>query len=285
MSTVPVALPNPAGKPSSISPDNYTYLQGYLYRESGIVLEADKHYLLEARLIPLIRAGKLASLDDLCVSIRLGTNPALSRSVIDALTTNETLFFRDQAHYDALKNTIIPALVAQRKNTRILRFWSAASSSGQESYSLVMHLLEAGLGEWTIDVLGTDISDHILARARAGRFMQIEVNRGLPVAYLVKYFAQHGIDWQLKDVVRNRVRFERFDLRRAMTGMGPFDVVFCRNVLIYFDQPTKESIVRTMRRTINVGGYLLVGGTEHVRNADDMFVRQTIGQAVMYRAI
>jgi chemotaxis protein methyltransferase CheR len=142
-----------------------------------------------------------------------------------------------------------------------------------------------GLGEWTIDVLGTDISDHILARARAARFMQIEVNRGLPVAYLVKYFIQQGIDWQLKDVVRNRVRFERFDLRRSMTGMGPFDVVFCRNVLIYFDQPTKEAIVRAMRGTISAGGYLLLGGAENLRNADDIFVRQSIGQAVVYRAI
>jgi chemotaxis protein methyltransferase CheR len=285
MSTPLVGLAKPAVGSPAISPDNYTYLQGYLYRESGIVLEADKHYLIEARLIPLIRTAKLASLDDLCQQIRLGLNPALSRSVIDAMTTNETLFFRDQAHYDVLKTTIIPALVEKRRDSRILRFWSAASSSGQEAYSLVMQLIETGLGDWTIDVLGTDISDHILERARTGRFMQIEVNRGLPVTHLVKYFVKHGMDWQLKDVVRNRVRFERFDLRRSMTGMGPFDVVFCRNVLIYFDQPTKEQIIRSMRRTINTGGHLLLGGAESLRNADDIFVRQTIGQAVVYRAI
>ena len=130
----------------------------------------------------------------------------MSRPVTDALTTNETLFFRDQAQYDALKATIVPALVAERKANRFLRFWSAACSSGQESYSLVMQLLEAGLGDWAIEVLGTDISEHIVARARAGRFMQIEVNRGLPVTHLLRYFVQHGLDWQLKDVVRNRVR-------------------------------------------------------------------------------
>jgi chemotaxis protein methyltransferase CheR len=285
MSNLPAGLPNRTDKAPCITADNYTFLQGYLYRESGIVLDLDKHYLIEARLLPLIRSAKLASLDQLCQQIRTGANPATGRAVVDAMTTNETLFFRDQAQYDALKNTIVPALVAQRHSNRFLRFWSAACSSGQESYSLVMQLLEMGLGEWTIEVLGTDLSDHILGRARAGRFMQIEVNRGLPVTHLVKYFVQHGIDWQLKDVVRNRVRFERFDLRRSMTGMGPFDVVFCRNVLIYFDQPTREHIIRAMRKTIVAGGYLLLGGAENLRNADDIFVRQTVGHAVLYRAI
>jgi chemotaxis protein methyltransferase CheR len=284
MSTPPSAVP--PSKPASISADNYAYLQSYLYRESGIVLDADKHYLLEARLIPLIRTAKLAGLDALCQVIRTGANPAISRSVTDALTTNETLFFRDQAQYDALKTTIIPALVAERQTSRrFLRFWSAASSSGQEAYSLVMQLLEMGLGDWTIEVHATDLSDHILARARAGRFMQIEVNRGLPVTYLLRYFVPEGIDWQLQPVVRNRVRFEHFDLRREMSGMGPFDVVFCRNVLIYFDQATKDKIIRSIRGTIVRGGYLLLGGAENLRNADDIFVRQTVGQAVVYRAI
>jgi chemotaxis protein methyltransferase CheR len=285
MSHLPGALPDRTVKAPCISADNYAFLQGYLYRESGIVLDADKHYLIEARLLPLIRSAKLASLDLLCQQVRAGASAATGRSVIDAMTTNETLFFRDPAQYDALKTTIVPALVGQRRTGRFLRFWSAACSSGQESYSLIMQLLEMGLGDWTIEVLGTDLSEHILGRARAGRFMQIEVNRGLPLSHLIKYFVQHGIDWQLNDVVRQRVRFERFDLRRSMTGMGPFDVVFCRNVLIYFDQATKLRIIREMRRTLAAGGYLLLGGVENLKNADDLFVRQTVGQAVVYRAI
>ena len=158
------------------------------------------------------------------------------------MTTNETFFFRDPAQYDVLKSVVIPSLIEQRRDTRKMSFWSAASSSGQEAYSLAMMLLEMGLGNWHIKIQGTDLSAQMAERARTGKYLQIEMNRGLPVAYLIKYFTRVGLEWQLKDEVRRMVDFSTFDLRQSMSARGPFDVVFCRNVLIYFDiNPSAKS--------------------------------------------
>jgi chemotaxis protein methyltransferase CheR len=245
-----------------ISPDNYAYLQREIYKDSGIVLDADKHYLLESRLMPIVRSEGLGSLDELCTRIRTQTFPKLRQEVVEAMTTNETLFFRDVSPFDALRNQILPQLKERRAQERKLSFWSAAASSGQEAYSLAILLLEMGFGDWQIDIVGTDLSEQILERARAGKYMQIEVNRGLPAPYLVKYFRREGLDWQLKDQIRRMVRFRRFDLRQSMHGLGPFDVVMCRNVLIYFDVDTKKKILGEIRRVMQQGGYLLLGGAE-----------------------
>ena len=267
-----------------IQPENYRFLQDYIYRESGIVIDTDKHYLLEARLAPVARKQQVESLNDLCNLLRAtSTAGELRRQVVEAMTTHETLFFRDPAQYDALKSVILPPLLDQRKTTRQLSFWSAASSSGQEAYSLAMMLLEMGLRDWRISITGTDLSEQILDRARQGRFMQIEVNRGLPVSHLVKYFTRQGLEWQLKDEVRNMVRFQRFDLRDSMRTLGPFDVVFCRNVLIYFDQETKKKILEGICGTLHGGGHLLLGGAETTLSLSTKFERVTVGQAVLYR--
>lgn len=267
-----------------IQPDNYRFLQDYIYRESGIVIDADKHYLLEARLAPVARKQHVDTLNDLCRLLRATSSGSeLRQQVVEAMTTHETLFFRDLGQYDALKSAILPPLIEQRKASRQLSFWSAASSSGQEAYSLAMMLLEMGLRGWKINIVGTDLSEQILDRARQGRFMQIEVNRGLPVSYLVKYFTRHGLEWQLKDEVRQMVRFQRFDLRDGMRTLGPFDVVFCRNVLIYFDQETKKKILEGIRDTLHRGGHLLLGGAETTLSITDKFERVTVGQAVLYR--
>ena len=175
-------------------------------------------------------------------------------------------------------------LIALRQDTRKMRFWSAASSSGQEAYSLAMMLLEMGLGDWKIKIQGTDLSVQMADRASTGKYLQIEVNRGLPVAYLVKYFTRAGLEWQLKPEVRRMVDFTTFDLRQSMSARGPFDVVFCRNVLIYFDVESKRRILDEIHGTLFRGGYLLLGGSETTLNLTTRFERRILGQTVLYQA-
>lgn len=283
MSTL-VGNTSPAAK-SDIDPDNYRFLQDYIYRESGIVIDRDKHYLLEARLLPVAKKREVSSVNDLCNLLR-ATGPAdLKRQVVEAMTTHETLFFRDPAQYEALRKTVLPPLIDQRKTTKKLSFWSAASSSGQEAYSLAMMLLDMGLRDWNISIVGTDLSEQILSRARAGLFSQLEVNRGLPVQDLVKHFTRQGLDWQLKEDVRKMVTFRIFDLRQSMRNLGQFDAVFCRNVLIYFDLETKKKILEEIRRTIIPGGHLLLGGAETVMAAAEKFERVQANGAVLYRVV
>jgi chemotaxis protein methyltransferase CheR len=267
-----------------LRPDSYEFLRRYIHKESGILLDDNKQYLLEARLTPVVEDSHLASLDALCDVLRRGSDPRLRKRIVEAMTTHETLFFRDVAPFDALRTSILPALIENRRVTRRLAFWSAAASSGQEAYSLAMMLLEMGLGGWNIDILGTDLSEPILERARQGRFLQIEVNRGLPAPYLVKYFQRHGAEWQIKDEVRRMVRFERFDLRDSMRGKGPFDVVFCRNVLIYFDIEAKKKILAEIRGVLSEGGLLLLGAAETTLNLDERYQRVTSGRATFYQA-
>jgi chemotaxis protein methyltransferase CheR len=268
---------------AALDPTNYEFLQEYIYRESGIVLDQDKRYLIEARLMPIVNRERLGSLNDLCALLRGVSGTVIKQQVVDSMTTNETLFFRDMQHYDALRMEVIPRLVEQRQGQRRMSFWSAASSTGQEAYSLAMMLIEMGMADWNIQILGTDLSTQVLDRARAGRFHQIEVNRGLPVQYLVKYFTRVGLEWQLKDAVRRMVRFERFDLRQSMRSLGPFDVVFCRNVLIYFDAETKKRIMGEIRGTLFGGGYLLLGGSETTLGLDEVYQRVPVRKTVLYR--
>lgn len=264
--------------------EDFRFLTEYIRRQSGIVLDDDKQYLVEARLAPLLQAGHIDSFDLLCAKLRSANGGALHQQVVEAMTTHETLFFRDSAPFDALKTQILPPLIEQRKTLKKLTFWSAAASSGQEAYSLAMLLLEMGLGDWNIKILGTDLSEKILDKAREGRYLQIEVNRGLPANYLVKYFERRGFDWQLRDHVRNMVHFEKFDLRESMRTKGPFDVIFCRNVLIYFDTETKKKILGELRGTLFSGGYLCLGGTESTLNLSDQFNRVVFGKPVFYQA-
>lgn len=267
-----------------ISPESYKFLQDYVYRESGIVLEDNKHYLLQARLVPLVKKDQLRTIDELCARLRSG-QPDLKRRVVEAMTTNETLFFRDPTLFDGLRNVVIPALMKQREATKRLSFWSAAASSGQEAYSLAIMLLDMGLPAqgWTIQILGTDLSTQVLDRARSGKYLQIEVNRGLPAQYLVKHFTRQGLEWQLKDNIRSMATFQPFDLRQSPVGLGTFDVIFCRNVLIYFDIPTKKKILGGLRQVLRDDGCLLLGGAEAILDLDGNYARQVVGQASVYR--
>jgi chemotaxis protein methyltransferase CheR len=269
---------------TEILPENYRFLQEHVRARVGIVLEDNKHYLFESRLAPIVRQYGLGSINDLCVLLRAKRNVALAHQVVEAMTTNETYFFRDPAQYDAIRTVLLPRLKAEKRDTRSLRFWSAASSTGQEAYSLGMLLLENGLQDWNMQILGTDFSEKVVERARSGLYQQIEVNRGLPASLLVKYFRRSGLEWQLTEAVRRMVRFETIDLRKSMRSLGPFDLVFCRNVMIYFDNATKKSIVKEIHRTLFQGGWLLLGGAETAINLEERFDRQTVGNVTVYVA-
>ncbi|HYA18443.1 MAG TPA: protein-glutamate O-methyltransferase CheR [Bryobacteraceae bacterium] len=269
---------------AEIDSQNYRFLQEHVYSQAGIVLEKDKHYLFESRLSPIVRQRGLGSINDLCALLMATHEAELGRQVVEAMTTNETYFFRDPSHYDAIRSVLLPRLKQERQDSRKLRFWSAAASTGQEAYSLAMLLLEEGLNDWNVQILGTDFSSQVLERARSGMYRQIEVNRGLPAALLVKHFRRTGVDWQLGEPVRQMVRFETIDLRRSMRAIGPFDLVFCRNVLIYFDAETKKKILTELHGTLFRGGWLLLGGAETAFGFEECFERQTVGSATVYVA-
>jgi chemotaxis protein methyltransferase CheR len=269
---------------AEIHSENYRFLQERVYSEVGIVLEGDKQYLFESRLTPIVRQLGLDSINDLCALLQATCAPAIDRQVVEAMTTNETYFFRDPAQYDAIRSVLLPQLKEERRDTRRLRFWSAAASTGQEAYSLAMLLAENGLSDWNIEILGTDFSSQVVERARSGKYHQIEVNRGLPAALLVKYFRRCGVDWQLSEPVRRMVRFETIDLRKSMRALGPFDLVFCRNVMIYFDAETKKNILKELHGTLSPGGWLLLGGAETAFGVEECFERQTVGSSIAYVA-
>jgi chemotaxis protein methyltransferase CheR len=251
-------------------------MQQYIYERSGIVLDADKHYLLESRLLPILRQGQLETLDALCHHLRTERHSVLTRQVVDAMTTNETLFFRDPPMFDVLRARILPALLDRRKGRRRLRIWSAASSSGQEAYSLAMLLLEMRIDPRELEIFATDLSEKMLEKARDGRYVQFEVNRGLPASCLVRYFTREGLDWRIREHVRRMVRFERFDLRGNMASLGSFDLVLCRNVLIYFDQETREAIFDSIGKILHPGGVLLLGGAESMNVLRNGFERRQV---------
>ena len=264
--------------------ENYRFLQEHVYSQSGIVLEGDKHYLFESRLAPIVRQLGLGSINDLCALLRATREIEVGRHVVEAMTTNETYFFRDPGHYDAIRSVLLPKLKEERRDYRRLRFWSAAASTGQEAYSLAMLLLQEGLSDWNIQILGTDFSAPVVERARSGKYHQIEVNRGLPTALLVKHFRRSGVDWQLSEPVRRLASFETIDLRQSMRALGPFDLVFCRNVMIYFDAETKKNILRQLHGTLFRGGWLMLGGAETAFGVEDLFDRETVGSAIVYVA-
>jgi len=263
---------------------NYRFLQEQVYSQTGIVLEQDKHYLFESRLAPIVRQLGLGSINDLCALLQATRGGELGQQVVEAMTTNETYFFRDPAHYDAIRTVLLPRLKQERQDNKRMRFWSAAASTGQEAYSLAMLLVEDGFSGWDVQILGTDFASKVLERARSGKYQQIEVNRGLPASLLVKYFRRSGVDWLLSEKLRPMVRFESIDLRQSMRALGPFDLVFCRNVLIYFDAETKKNILKEIHGTLFRGGWLLLGGVETAFGVDECFERHIVGNATVYVA-
>jgi chemotaxis protein methyltransferase CheR len=252
---------------------DYEYLRKLLKERSGLDLSADKQYLVESRLVPLARRVGLAGIPDLVQKIKGGGADALTAEVVEAMTTNETFFFRDKIPFDHMRETILPALTKARANRRALRIWSAASSTGQEPYSIAMLLKEAGqaLSGWRTEIVATDLSQGVLEKSRAGLFSQFEVQRGLPIQLLVKYFTQVGELWQLNADIRGMVQHRQLNLLQDFSQLGTFDVIFCRNVLIYFDQETKAAIFERLARQLEPDGMLMLGAAESVVGITDAF--------------
>jgi len=272
-----------AGTFLEILPENYRLLQESVYSNVGIVVNDDKEYLFKGRLAPIVKQLGLSSINELCSVLQNG-NDQIAYMVAEAMTTNETYFFREPLHYEVIRKHLLPRLISERPEQRRMSFWSAASSTGQEAYSLAMLLLDQQLQGWTTHILGTDISNQVIERARTGLYRQIEVNRGLPASMLVKHFRRSGLDWQLSDAVRRMVHFRNLDLRQSMRTIGPFDLVFCRNVMIYFDSETRQKMLSDLHSTLFRGGWLLLGGAETPADYEKWFERCSIGGATVYVA-
>ena len=256
-----------------MTPFDYDFLRKCLKDRSGLALSADKQYLVESRLLPVARKAGLGGLADLVAVLRRGDDDALMSKVVEAMTTNETFFFRDKGPFETFRSTVLPALLAARRATRCIRIWCAASSSGQEPYSLAMILKEMNseLLGWRIELVATDLSGEVLEKARQGIYSQFEVQRGLPIQLLVKYFSQVGDMWQIASEIRAMVKFQQLNLLADFARFGVFDLIFCRNVLIYFDQPTKTATLERLARTIAADGYLVLGAAETVVGLTDGF--------------
>jgi chemotaxis protein methyltransferase CheR len=255
-----------------VTPADYDFLRKFLKERSGLDLSPDKQYLVESRLVPLARRSGLSGITDLVQKMRGGAE-ALITDVVEAMTTNETFFFRDKIPFDHLTGTILPALQSARASRRHLRIWSAASSTGQEPYSIAMCLKEkaAELAGWRIEIVATDLSQEVLEKSRAGIYSQFEVQRGLPIQLLVKYFTQNGDLWQINSDIRSMVQYRQLNLLQDFSHLGKFDIIFCRNVLIYFDQPTKLSIFERLAKMMEPDGMLMLGAAETVVGMTDAF--------------
>ncbi len=266
-----------------MKPEDFEIISGVLKERSGLALNADKLYLLESRLTPLARKRGFGDLDELVKEIKIGRDQQLLEDVTEAMTTNESFFFRDNTPFDLFREQVLPRLLEARASTQRIRIWCAAASTGQEPYSLAMILREqeAKVAGWKFDILGTDLSREVLEKAKAGLYSQFEVQRGLPVHLLVKYFSQVGEMWQIDSAIRAMVRFKEHNLLYDFKSLGMFDVIYCRNVLIYFDQKTKANVLDRIREVLTEDGVLFLGAAETVLGISDKF-KPVSGQRGMY---
>lgn len=253
-------------------PDDFNYISTLIKSRSGLVLTEDKSYLLDSRLMPIAREKKIESLSELINLVRTRKEEALIKAVVEALTTNESFFFRDTHPFEVLRDTVMPEIIANRPR-KSFRVWCAAASSGQEPASIIMTLNEmaASLGGWKYDLVGTDISDDILAKAKKGVYSQFEVQRGLPIQMLLKYFIKQGEGWEFKPEFLNLITYRQANLLDNLASLGKFDIVFCRNVLIYFDRDTKEKVLEMIHTMMPDDGRLVLGGAETVIGITDKF--------------
>lgn len=257
-----------------MTPAEFDYIRGMLKEASGLVLSEKKQYLVESRLAPLLRDSGLETLSELIARVRAPDSGKLRERVVQAMTINESFFFRDKIPFDNFKNIMMPALMAlPRAGNRQLRIWCAAASTGQEPYSLAILLkeMEDQLRGWNIEIIGTDLSEEVLEKAKAGLYSQFEVQRGLPIQMLVKYFQQIGSLWQIDSAIRSMVTYKHFNLLDDYTSLGTFDIIFCRNVLIYFDAPTKTDMLSRITTRMRPGAYLVLGAAETVIGISDDF--------------
>jgi len=266
----------------SVAADTFTFVADLVRQRSAIQLEPGKEYLVESRLLPLARQAGVAGVDEYVRGLRAVPRPLEYERVVEALTTNETSWFRDVTPFQALTRHVVPELTRERPALRSLRVWSAACSTGQEPYSIAMALLEVA-PSLALNITATDLSEEVLTRSRAGRYSQLEINRGLPAAMLVQHFTRVGIEWEVSQQVRRTVAFSRHNLLHAPPAGGPFDIVFLRNVLIYFDLATKQEVLRRVQSVIRPGGFLLLGGAETTIGVDDAWERVPVGRSSVYQ--
>jgi len=255
-----------------VTPPEYEYLRKLLRDHSGLDLSADKQYLIESRVLPLLRKAGLADIGELVKNIKAGS-ASLTTQVVEAMTTNETFFFRDKVPFDHFRDTIMPEILQARGSRKSIRIWCAAGSTGQEPYSLAICLKEmsAALAGWRVEIVATDLSQEVLEKSKAGIYSQFEVQRGLPIQMLVKYFKQNGELWQINPEIRAMVQHRQLNLLHDFSQLGMFDVIFCRNVLIYFDQETKIGILNRLARLTAPDGFLVLGAAETVVGLTDAF--------------
>lgn len=264
-------------------PEDFDFISALLKERSGLVLTKDKSYLLESRLMPVARKCGLKGLDELIDTIRRTRPEPMIRDVTEAMTTNESFFFRDTKPFDLFRDHVLPHILTTRAAKKSFRVWCAAASTGQEPYTLAIILKElaAKFAGWKIDMVGTDLSRDVLDRAKAGTYSQFEVQRGLPIQLLVKYFNKKEDQWQIKPDLRAMIQYKEYNLLNDLKPLGSFDIVFCRNVLIYFDQPTKGKILDGIAKLIPEDGLLFLGGAETVLGISDKF-KPVPGQRGVY---
>lgn len=270
---------------TTLTPDALSFVCSMVRQRSAIELDAAKAYLIEARLNPIARRHGFASTVELIRSLQTRLDAIVQQHVVEAMTTNETSFFRDSHPFDALRTTIVPELLKSRSSQRTLNIWSAACSTGQEAYSIALLLSNEfpELASWKTQILGTDLSDDVLEKARAARFSQIEINRGLPAALLAKYFRREGMQWELAPQVRNMASFCKLNLIESWPMIPMMDVVFLRNVLIYFAPETKKAILEKVRKVMAPHAVLFLGAAETTMGLDAQFDRVQINNSVFYR--
>jgi chemotaxis protein methyltransferase CheR len=268
----------------TLASTSFDWVRDLVHRESAIVLQPGKEYLVEARLLPIARQMGLPDVGKLVETVRQRPGPEDTRRIVEALTTNETSWFRDGDPFTALTSTVLPELLAARGPADRLRIWSAACSSGQEPYTIAM-LLEDALPNAAarVSITATDLSRAMVERTRAGRFSQLEVNRGLPAPMLVRHFTRVGNEWEVAPALRRMITATPCNLAAPLPRMGPFDVVYLRNVLIYFDLPTKQTILRRVRELMRPDGWLFLGAAETTLGVDDSWERVVLGRSSAYR--
>jgi len=255
-----------------VTPPDYEYLRKFLKDNSGLDLSSDKQYLIESRLLPIARKAGLPGIGELVQKMKGGSSP-IADQVVEAMTTNETFFFRDKTPFDHFRDSIMPEILQARAARRSIRIWCAAGSTGQEPYSLAMCLKEMGaaLAGWRVDILATDLSLEVIEKSKSGLYSQFEVQRGLPIQLLVKYFKQVGEFWQINADIRAMIQHRQLNLLHDFAQLGTFDVIFCRNVLIYFDQDTKVNIFRRLAKATESDGFLVLGAAETVVGLTDAY--------------
>ncbi|MDA0782908.1 MAG: protein-glutamate O-methyltransferase CheR [Rickettsiales bacterium] len=253
----------------ALQAEDFEYFSNLIKEKSGIFLTKDKDYLLESRLNPIVQKYGLRDLSQLVLYCKEKKDGSLFEEIVEAMTTNESLFFRDKKPFDCLKDIIIPRIIGKCPDKRHIRIWSAACSTGQEPYSIAMTIMEEPLlASLTFEILATDVDKNVINKAQAGKYSQFEIQRGVPINYLIKYFTQEGEDWCVKEVLKQRIKFTKFNLLDKPNFSSKFDIIFCRNVLIYFDQPTKANIIMNMENVLEPHGALLLGCSENIFGID-----------------